>query len=442
MRKTLAIILCKALRIIGKMVGKGSSLPGKYALKLCPDILARVQLPKDIVAVTGSNGKTSTTEMISHILRENGKNVIYNAEGSNQIEGVTTFILANANIFGKVKGDVLLIESDERYAKYTFKYFAPTYYVITNLYRDQLTRNGHPMWVYSAIKESISDKSTLVLNADDPLVSLFGKDREGTVYFGADKLSSDSDTFTSVYNDMVYCPVCSAKMDYQTYHYNHIGHYSCSMCGYKRQNTAYSVTKADLEQGYIEIDGKLRIGLTLKSLYNIYNILAAYTACSLLGISGEGIAASINNYVLKNGRVITFKLGSRRGTLLTSKHENSISYDMSLKLAAEDTEGSDVLIIVDSISRKYFTSDVSWLYDIDFHLLESCNVKRIILAGAYANDLAARFSYTHISSDKITVFESIEAAANQLNNNSPEKIYVITCFSDKGKFLERVEVEA
>ena len=226
MKKILAIIVCKVLRVVGKMIGKGSSLPGKFALKICPDILSRVKLPQNIVAVTGSNGKTSTTEMIAHILRNAGKKVIYNAEGSNQIEGVTTFILANASLFGKVKGDVLLIESDERYAKYTFKYFTPTYYVITNLYRDQLTRNGHPMWVYEAIKESIGEKCRLVLNADDPLVSLFGKDREDTIYFGADKLSTDAETFTSVYNDMVYCPVCHGPMDYTTYHYNH----KCHLC--------------------------------------------------------------------------------------------------------------------------------------------------------------------------------------------------------------------
>ena len=127
MRKLIAIIVCKILRIIGKLVGKGSSLPGKFALKICPDVLSKVKLPENIVAVTGSNGKTSTVEMIAHILRENGKKVIYNAEGSNQIEGVTTFILANANILGKVRGDVLLIESDERYAKYTFKHFCSNY---------------------------------------------------------------------------------------------------------------------------------------------------------------------------------------------------------------------------------------------------------------------------------------------------------------------------
>ncbi len=440
MRKILAIIVCKILRKIGKLIGKGSSLPGKFALKICPDVLSRVKLPENIIAVTGSNGKTSTVEMMAHILRENGKKVIYNTEGSNQIEGVTTFVLANSSLFGKVRGDVMLIESDERYAKYTFNYITPTYYVITNLYRDQLTRNGHPMWVYGEIEKSIKEGSRLVLNADDPLVSLFGKDKEDTIYFGADKLATDSDTFTSVYNDGVYCPVCHAPMEYTTYHYNHIGHYNCEVCGYKRQNTAFTVTDANLDDGYLVINGEYKIDLALKSLYNIYNILAAFTACSLVGVESEKIAQTINNYVLKNGRVTTFNLGKRQGVLLTSKHENSISYDQSLKLASDDKDGCDVVIIVDAISRKYFTSDTSWLYDIDFHLLASDNVKRIILAGAYAFDLAARFSYINIYDGKITVTESIEKAVGLLGTEDTEKIYVITCFSDKGKFLERVEV--
>ena len=92
MRTFLAIVLCKLGRFAGKLVGKGSSLPGKLALKVCPDILSRVRLPAHIIAVTGSNGKTSTVEMIAAILRADGKNVIYNQEGSNQIEGVTTLI--------------------------------------------------------------------------------------------------------------------------------------------------------------------------------------------------------------------------------------------------------------------------------------------------------------------------------------------------------------
>ncbi len=439
MKKFLTILITKLLRFAGKLIGRGSSKPGQVALRLCPDILSRMELPKYIIAVTGSNGKTSTVEMIAHILTQNGLTVAWNKEGSNQIEGVTTLVLGSATLGGKVKADILLIESDERFARYTFKYIRPTHYVITNLYRDQLTRNGHPEWVYDALADSITDGTQLILNADDPLVSAFGQGREDVIWFGADKLSTDTDELVSVYNDGAYCPVCKAPMVYSTHHYNHIGHYRCTACGYHRHDTQYTITAVDMDKGEMTIDGTHTITLALKSLYNIYNILSAYTVASIVGVDGAKIAADMNHYVLKNGRVITFSLGSRRGTMLTSKHENSISYDQSIRVAAAYKEGCDVLIIVDAVSRKYFTSDVSWLYDIDFEMLGSDNIHQIVLAGKYVNDLAVRFSYTDIPSERIKLFESIDEAADYLNSDRSEYIYVITCFSDKGKFLVKVK---
>ena len=439
MKKFLTILITKLLRFAGKLIGRGSSKPGQVALKLCPDILSRMELPKYIIAVTGSNGKTSTVEMIAHILTQNGLTVAWNKEGSNQIEGVTTLVLGSATLGGKVKADILLIESDERFARYTFKYIRPTHYVITNLYRDQLTRNGHPEWVYDALADSITDGTQLILNADDPLVSAFGQGREDVIWFGADKLSTDTDELVSVYNDGAYCPVCKAPIVYSTHHYNHIGHYRCTACGYHRHDTQYTITSVDMDKGEMTIDGTHTITLALKSLYNIYNILSAYTVASIVGVDGAKIAADMNRYVLKNGRVITFSLGSRRGTMLTSKHENSISYDQSIRVAAAYKEGCDVLIIVDAVSRKYFTSDVSWLYDIDFEMLGSDNIHQIVLAGKYVNDLAVRFSYTDIPNERIKLFESIDEAADYLNSDRSEYIYVITCFSDKGKFLVKVK---
>ncbi|MGN0308365.1 MAG: MurT ligase domain-containing protein [Lachnospiraceae bacterium] len=441
MKTVLTIITCKLLRFVGKIIGKGSSLPGKIALRICPDILQRIFLPSYIIAVTGSNGKTSTVEMIAHILTANGKKVAWNREGSNQIEGVTTLVLDSCTLGGKVTADILLIESDERFARYTFRYITPTHYVITNLYRDQLTRNGHPEWVYDALADSIHDETQLILNADDPYVSCFGYGKKNVVWFGVGELSTDTTEFVGVYHDGAYCPHCKQPMTYTGYHYNHIGFYHCEHCGHQRNETAYTVTSADLEKGTAVINGRYEIKLALKSLYNIYNILAAFTVASLTGIEGERIVPHLNNYVLKNGRVVTFTLGNRRGTLLTSKHENSISYNQSIRLAAEDKEGCDVLVIVDAISRKYFTGDVSWLWDIDFHLLDKDNVKRIILAGTYCNDLAVRFSYTHIPQDKIIVLDTVEKAVAALDNDCKEKIYVITCFSDKDKFLTRVKTE-
>ncbi len=439
MKKFLTILITKLLRFAGKLIGRGSSKPGQVALRLCPDILSRMELPKYIIAVTGSNGKTSTVEMIAHILTKNGLTVAWNKEGSNQIEGVTTLVLGSATLGGKVKADILLIESDERFARYTFKYIRPTHYVITNLYRDQLTRNGHPEWVRDALADSITDGTQLILNADDPLVSAFGQSRDNVIWFGADKLSTDTEDLVSVYNDGAYCPVCKAPMVYSTHHYNHIGHYRCTACGYHRHDTQYTITSVDMDKGEMTIDGTHTITLALKSLYNIYNILSAYTVASIVGIDGAKIAADMNRYVLKNGRVITFSLGSRRGTMLTSKHENSISYDQSIRVAAAYKEGCDVLIIVDAVSRKYFTSDVSWLYDIDFEMLGSDNIHQIVLAGKYVNDLAVRFSYTDIPNEKIRLFESIDEAADYLNSDRSEYIYVITCFSDKGKFLVKVK---
>ena len=115
--------------------------------------------------------------MIAAVLRADGKTVVYNEEGSNQIEGVTTLILCNSTLGGKMTADVLLLESDERYARRSFRWFHPTHFVITNLYRDQLTRNGSPEWVYDAILPALHPDTTLVLNADDPLVSCFARGR-------------------------------------------------------------------------------------------------------------------------------------------------------------------------------------------------------------------------------------------------------------------------
>lgn len=440
MRMFFAILLCKLLHFMGGLIGKGSSLPGKYALKLDRDILKKIKLPEYVIAVTGSNGKTSTVEMTAHILKAGGKTVAYNKEGSNQIEGVTTFILCNSTLGGKVKSDIILIESDERFAQYTFKYFKPTHYVITNLYRDQLTRNGHPEWVYDCLEKSIREGTRLILNADDPLVSRFGFGKSDVIYFGADRLSVSHERNESVYNDGVFCPNCKKRLSYEYYHYNHIGKYSCPSCGLKRNDTRFTITSADLDRGELYINGKHKIKLALKSLYNAYNILAAFSVCSLVGIDEELISESISSYVLKNGRVIEFTLGNRHGTLLTSKHENSVSYDQSLTLASSDRNGCDVLIIVDAISRKYFTSDVSWLWDIDFELLRSENVGEIVLSGLYSADLLTRFSFTDIDENKIKEIPSIADAAEYLKNGE-RKLYAITCFSDKGKLLSLVKEE-
>ena len=439
MRKLLPILVCKLGRFVGKLVGKGRSMPGKFALKICPDILRRVQLPPHIIAVTGSNGKTSTVEMIAAILRADGKHVVYNEEGSNQIEGVTTLVLTHATFGGKVKADVLLLESDERYAKFSFQFFHPTEFVITNLYRDQLTRNGHPESVYEAILPAIHSETELILNADDPLSSCFAQGHEKTVWFGMDRAPFSTDAPTGVYHDGAYCPLCHAPMTYDYAHYNQIGAYRCTSCGHRKPKTDFTITSADLEAGVLTIDGEFPVELAFRSIYNAYNILAAYAVCRRLDVPGAEIVKVLSSYTLKNGRMQRFTLGEHPGMLLTSKHENSIAYDTNLRYIASQKEKCDVLVIVDAVSRKYFTSETSWLWDIDFDQLNTPRVRRVILSGQYCHDLAERFSFTGIAPAKITVIPAIPQAAAALESGDArgrEPFFVVTCLSERDKLLD------
>jgi len=442
MRKILAIIICRILSAAGRLFGRGSSLPGQMALKIDPDILSKLKLPPVVIAVSGSNGKTSTVEMINAVLCGSGIDSAYNSEGSNQIEGVTTFLIGNSDLTGRVRREAVVIEADERYARLIFRHFHPTHYVITNLYRDQLTRNGHPENVAAAICESIYDDTTLVINADDPLVASIAREHTGrTVAFGIDRQKDDLDKNMSVYNDGAYCPLCGGRMEYEFIHFSHVGGYSCPSCGFSRPAALHSITDADLINGKVVIDGSYEITLSLKSYYNIYNVLAAFTVAELAGVSGEKASDVLSGYMLRNGRIRTFKINGHRGTFLASKHENSISYDQNLRTAVAHPGDITVYILVEDISRKYYTSDTSWLWDIDFEVLEAENVKRIIIGGRYADDVRMRLYYTGINHERIKAVSDVAESVRVLGDEAEGHIYALTCFSDEKKILSRVEAD-
>jgi len=167
----IAVFICRILYFIGKQLGKGSSLPGKVVLRIFPDILEQLKLPETVIAVTGSNGKTTTTELIVHVLKATGKSVGWNHEGSNQTEGIATLLLRVASLNGKVDRDAIVMECDERYARKIFEKVRPSALLVTNLCRDQLTRNGHPEFIEDCIREAVKTtgkETKLILNADDP----------------------------------------------------------------------------------------------------------------------------------------------------------------------------------------------------------------------------------------------------------------------------------
>ncbi len=133
-------------------------------------------------------------------------------------------------------------------------------------------------------------------------------------WFGLDRCPSDQDQPGGVYHDGACCPVCDAPMDYDYVHYNHIGAFRCTKCGHHRHETDYTATALDLGRGTPDHDdSSITIQLAFRSIYNVYNILAAYAACRECGVASDTAAGVINNYILKNGRMQTFTLGGHQG---------------------------------------------------------------------------------------------------------------------------------
>ena len=118
-----------------------------------------------------------------------------------------------------------------------------------------------------------------------------------------------------------------------------------------------------------------------------------------------------------------------------------MAYDTNLGYIRSQGTECTVLVIVDAISRKYFTGETSWLWDIDFDQLDCPQVKRVVLCGKYVHDLALRFAYTGVPQEKITCCDTVPQAAEALKSEGAEELYVVTCFSDRDKLLDLVQRE-
>ena len=199
-----------------------------------------------------------------------------------------------------------------------------------------------------------------------------------------------------------------------------------------------TISDLDLEKGTVTINDTDTLQLAFHTIFNAYNVLAAYTIGSLLGIDSKQIVSTLNDYLIKNGRIKRFLIGDKEGTLLISKHENTISYNRNLEFVTGRGEDVTLLLIIDDISRKYFTSDTSWLWDISFELLQRENVKKIVVAGKYISDVATRLEYAGVDMDKVVSFKATADAVAYLKDNSEGLLYCLTCFSDEGKLLKEV----
>ena len=434
----LSVYLCKAARKGLSLIGRGSSLPGAITLKLDPNVLKKVTIPEKTIAVTGSNGKTSTTELIRRLAEGAGFSVVSNSEGSNQIEGITTALLGASDGSGRVKADVAVLESDERFCQYTFNQITPSAIIVGNLYRDQMTRNGHSEFVRKELKKGLPAGSRLIMNADEPVSASLADGRDNVIWFGVEQWAfKEKEGTEHAYDDGAFCPKCHSRMTYRYRVQSHLGAYKCEGCGFERPTPHHAVTGIDGD--YFIVDGNYRVKPEAVNVMYAYNIAAAFCAgVEILGLSPEKTAELLNDIQLQNEklkRIKDYSVGGKDITFMLCKHENSIAYNATFASVTDEAHGDvSVVVIVDQLSRKYVADDMSWLWDLDFAYFRRPNVKKVIFAGGFADDLASRALFCGVDNDKIITDSSLEDMMQDIKDSTEGKVFVTTCFTDAPKF--------
>ncbi len=425
----LQIAVNKFLTFVCKIFHKnGAQFPGAISYNMNQHVLEKIQYPKYVIGVTGSSGKGTTTNFIYHILKESGYDVVYNSSGNNGIRGITTFILNHCTLSGKFKHEVLLLELDEKHLHLAFGKNKMTHLVLTNITRDQPARNGSPDLIYDAIFKTLDPSTTLVINADDPGLYKVSLNYPGKIVsYGVNKTK---DSYTKKENfsvDNAYCPNCHKKLIYSYYHYGHIGSYYCPNCDFKRGNPDYVASKVNLKEQTMMIH-KNDVKLNKNFLFTAYATLAAFALCRSIGVKEKDILKALNEHTPQSKRGHELKIDKRVVTILESKNENALSYYQSLKYIRNEDGKKVVILGFDNVSRRYKYNDLSWLWDVDFELLNDDSIEKILLIGRFKWDVLVRLQYAKIKKNKMILVEDMNDLIPIIKNETTGKIFTMVCF--------------
>ena len=256
LRFYIAMAAAKLAALLLRLLGKNASyMPGVIALKLCKDFIGRLQKPEVMICVTGTNGKTTTSNLLASVLTETGHKVTNNAFGSNVAAGIAAVLLENSTFGGKHKNKYAVIEVDERSSLRVYPYMAPDYIVCNNIMRDSVKRNAHTEFISFILNKAIPAGTKLVLNADDIIGSQIAPQCQNRVYFGVDA-EAPASAEGVVTRDGVYCPRCGQKLEAEYLRFQHIGRWHCTACDFASPERDYTVTDVDRENDTFTIRGR------------------------------------------------------------------------------------------------------------------------------------------------------------------------------------------
>ncbi len=405
LRLILAIIVARLAMMASRLTGRGrgSSLPGKLALRICPDLLAcyRGQPRRGIVMVTGTNGKTTTSNMLADILKHAGFKVVSNREGSNLLTGIATAFIRAGNLFGRVHYDYAVLEVDEAVFPLATAWIKPDLVVVTNFFQDQLDRYGELdttiKKVLEAIKKLPGDVD-LVLNVDDPLVARLAGESGYPAWFYGIQPARELSPGRVYSRETKLCPFCATTLQYRVFFYSQLGDYSCPGCGFARKRPHVEALAVMEDETGIEAviecpEGSYKLRLPVRGLHNLYNALAGFTASYCLGVSPETAISSLGGYVPVTGRTEYFRYKEKRVVLTLVKNPTGFNRALSALMAGVGRGKVDVLIAINDNDAD--GRDISWLWDVDFEMLAEYPEKfsHFVCSGQRAEDMALRLKY-------------------------------------------------
>ena len=434
-----AIAAGKATRAGLQLLGRGATaLPGLVALTLDPDAIARLSasLAHGAVCVSGTNGKTTTTRMLSDIVRAAGWQPVHNRSGSNLERGIAGALLADATWGGELRGDVGVFEIDEASVPRVLTRLVPRILVITNLFRDQLDRYFEIDALARRIAAAIAKlppTTTLVLNADDPIVAYLGHDFRGPMlFFGVDDPSVGG-TVPQAISDATRCPRCKEPLAYRRVILAHVGNWYCAYCGLERPPRDVGAAEVRLSAN----DSRLRLGGTvwsalddlvvpLPGLYNAYNALAALAAARALDIALTTATRALASFKPAFGRLEIIEAEGRRLRLMLVK--NPAGFNAAIGALLETGRQPRILGALND--RDADSRDVSWIWDADFEALAP-RVAHATVTGLRGRDLALRFKYAGVPRDRVTVVDGWVPAIRAAIDGTPagEELVVIATYT-------------
>ena len=421
LHKIFVIAFIKIIYSIFKLTGRESgNYLGSLAKKLKVDILKDFEISCPVIAVTATNGKTTTNNCISHIISSNGKKVICNYEGNNLETGIITSLIKKSTLTGKIRADYISFEVDESYVPVVFSKIRLDTLVINNFFRDQLDRNGEVEILIQKIKRFLSSyNGNLVLNRDDPNVVRLGKsnpENKNVYYFSVDKYEYAT-TQEREAGEGKFCPYDKTRLKYEYYQYAHTGKFECPKCGYGNEELFVELKDVDVKNGTFVMDEEQYTTLS-NNIYTMYNYAAACCVAKLYNLDAK---QAIATFKLGNGRCEEKLIKGISTTINLAK--NPTGANVSLRMLNEDSEEKELLFVLNDNAPDGY--DVSWIWDINF---EVKNCKRIITSGQRAYDIAIRIKTSGYDTSNIEPYLNLSEAIESLYSTDTKK-YVITNYT-------------